>query len=105
MPIIGPLGGSGSVSLLDLARIQGHLVIGCIRRRTIHFKDLATGLPIGRSILIDSVSGYVTSLAIVELEERLTAITTDLGGRDRARVWDAARSLERDIKVDGSVLP
>jgi WD40 repeat protein len=99
-PLSEPLRGNGGVSQLSLAIIGGRLVIGCVRGNTIDLSDLATGLPVGRSI---ESPHYVTSFAIGELGERLAVITSDLGHGDGMRVWDGEGNLQRDIKVDGSV--
>lgn len=94
-----PLQGNGSVSLLELARINESVVVGCVRWKTIDVTDLATGLPIGRSILAPD---NVTSLAMGEVEERLTIITSDY--RDTIRVWEATGNAVAEINVDASRL-
>jgi WD40 repeat protein len=99
-PVMEPLRGTGSVSLLNLAITDGRLVIGCVRGDTIDLTELATGRPAGRSI---QSPGYVTTFAIGEQDERLTAITSDLGQSDGLRVWDTEGNLLRNIKVDGYV--
>lgn len=94
-----PLRGRGSVSLLELAKANGCVVIGCLRYKTIDFTDLATGSPIGRSIL---APGHVISLAMGEVEDRLSIITADL--RDSIRIWEATGNVVGEINVDASLL-